>query len=130
MLGVFALFALLRELGAGSLTASLASLMLYLSPRFFLVARTDRNTELPLVCSRPPIPPHSYPMTNNYDALPEEDRRLLTYSTDDIHAPYLIYNTTYMKIAGLSIPEGYRQLFSIEAYRHPIVIVYESNGVK
>lgn len=90
-----------------------------------LVARSDRNQNLPLICSRPPIPPHSYPMTNNYDALPEKDRLKLAYSADDRTAPYLIYNTTYMRIAGLDEPEGYRQLFTISAYHHPIVIVYE-----
>lgn len=95
-----------------------------------LITRSDRNQNLPLICSRPPIPPHSYPMTNNYDALPEEDRLQLSYSADDIHAPYLIYNTTYMRIAGLSIPKGYHLLFSITAYRHPLVIVFESDVVR
>ncbi len=90
-----------------------------------LVNSTTRNKDLPLVCSRPPTPPHIYPMTNNYLALPENERDALVYTDDYETAPYLIYNTNYAMMAGLGKPDGYHELFSISGYGHVIVIVYE-----
>jgi len=90
-----------------------------------LAGRKDRNTEWPLVCSRPPTLPHIYPMTNNYDALPETVRELLTYTDEYEDAPYLIYNVNYIRMAGMDAPQGYRELFSIQAYGYALTRVYE-----
>ncbi len=90
-----------------------------------LVNSTARNQDLPLMIAKPETPPFLYPVTDNLDALPQDERNALEYTEEVDGAPYLIYNSTYATIAGLDEPEGYHKLISIQGYGHELVSIYE-----
>ena len=60
----------------------------------------------------------------NYPVLPEKIRERITLTEDEL-PPYLFSNTTYTLIFQEKPPEGYYELFSIQAYGNVICTVYE-----
>ncbi len=86
----------------------------------------ERNETIPLTLGA--LEPMSwFGVWKGYDVLTPEEQALLTIQEDE-NAPYLYVNTTYARIYGTPIPEGYHTLFTIESYGNTLCTIYEKDA--
>ena len=63
---------------------------------------------------------------HGYAVLPDDVRQRLTIVKDAPGARYLLANTTYARIYGVTIPAGYEPLFAIRSYGATLCTVYRA----
>ena len=87
------------------------------------LVQADRNQELPLILgASDPMSWHG--VYYGYNVLEPEVKAQIAITQEE-QPPYLFYNTTYARIYGIELPEGYRELLTIESYGNTLCTVYE-----
>ena len=89
-----------------------------------LLLGSERNEALPLTVSGTDDL-SQLGLEQALSALTEEENALLTVTEQPEDASYLLMNTTYGRIYGVTVPRDYHVLAEIRSYGHTICTVYE-----
>ena len=89
-----------------------------------LLLGSERNEALPLTVSGTDALSH-LGLEQALSALTAEEKALLTVTEQPEDASYLLMNTTYGRIYGVTVPRDYHVLAEIRSYGHTICTVYE-----
>ena len=89
-----------------------------------LLLGSERNEALPLTVSGTDDLSH-LGLEQALSALTAEEKALLTVTEQPEDASYLLMNTTYGRIYGVTVPRDYHVLAEIRSYGHTICTVYE-----
>ena len=89
-----------------------------------LLLDSERNEALPLTVSGTDDL-SQLGLEQALSALTEEENALLTVTEQPEDASYLLMNTTYGRIYGVTVPRDYHVLAEIRSYGHTICTVYE-----
>ena len=89
-----------------------------------LLLGSERNEALPLTVSGTDAL-SQLGLEQALSALTAEENALLTVTEQPEDASYLLMNTTYGRIYGVTVPRDWRVLLEIRSYGHTICTVYE-----